>query len=126
MASNISKQRGYAGEDLATQFLENLGVKILKRNFKSEYGEVDIIGEDNENTLAFVEVKSWKKYDFTDLEFSISKTKRKRIIQTSLIYLLEHPEFDNHQIRYDILFLAWRSKQLNYITNAFEGDGTPL
>ncbi|NIZ41097.1 YraN family protein [Spirochaetales bacterium BR193] len=122
---NISKKRGQQGEDLAVTFLSKLGIKVIERNFKSVYGEVDIIGEVNQECIAFIEVKSWSTYQFSDLEYSISANKRERIIQTSLLYLLEHPEFELYQIRYDILFLTWRSKQLNYITNAFEGDGTP-
>jgi len=48
---------GKIGEDIAYQYLKNLGYKILMRNFRIRGGEIDIIAVDG-NTLVFVEVKT--------------------------------------------------------------------
>lgn len=53
-----NKYKGNLGETLATQYLQNLGYKILERNWRySKFGEIDIIAVEK-NTLIFVEVKT--------------------------------------------------------------------
>jgi len=45
------------GEEIACQFLERKGYKIIQRNFLRPWGEIDIIAEKS-GTIRFVEVKS--------------------------------------------------------------------
>lgn len=119
------KRKGFIGEGLACRLLESRGVKILKRNFKSPYGEVDIIGEDD-GQLIFVEVKYWQTYSVAELEHSISRKKQERIIKTALFFLEQNPDYIDCSARYDVCFLARRPKDSRYFENAFEGDGAPL
>jgi putative endonuclease len=123
-ATKSTKAKGNIGEDLACIFLVNQGLKIIKRNFKSVHGEVDIICEHNQ-CLVFVEVKSWTYYQKSNLEFSINHKKRMRIIMTSLYFLEVNSEYAHWNIRYDVIFLAGMLSKIEYIKNAFEGDGTP-
>ena len=51
------KKLGSAGEELAAQFLLQKGYRILARNLKTEYGEMDIIAA-LETVTVFVEVKT--------------------------------------------------------------------
>jgi putative endonuclease len=51
------KKLGTAGEDLAAQFLLKLGYRILARNLKNRYGEIDLLAVDGA-TLVIVEVKA--------------------------------------------------------------------
>ena len=48
---------GALGETLAAKFLESKGYKVLKRNYRKPWGEIDIICEKG-NTIRFVEVKT--------------------------------------------------------------------
>lgn len=48
---------GKLGEDLAHQYLKDLGYKILIRNFRIRGGEIDMIATDGD-TLVFIEVKT--------------------------------------------------------------------
>ncbi len=120
-----SKQKGDKGEDLACEWLKKHTFEIVERNFKSMYGEVDIICIQLQQII-FVEVKRWTTYKFEDLEYSINRNKQRRIIQTSLCYLAEHSEYDDFTVRYDVFFLARTLKDSYYIENAFEGNGNPL
>ncbi|HEC1788756.1 TPA: YraN family protein, partial [Campylobacter lari] len=48
---------GKKGEELACEFLKTQGFEILKRNFYSKFGEIDIIAK-KDKILHFIEVKS--------------------------------------------------------------------
>jgi putative endonuclease len=49
---------GRIGEDIACEFLKSRGYKILGRNIKERFGEIDILAKDKTGTLLFVEVKT--------------------------------------------------------------------
>ncbi len=83
----VSKNKGQRSEELAACFLKKKGYKIVDRNFRKRYGEVDIIAEKN-NTLVFVEVRSLTG-DFMDPLESITPQKIERISKTAAAYLME-------------------------------------
>ena len=51
------KSVGRTGEDIACLFLEKKGYKVIERNYRKPWGEIDIIAEKN-GTTRFVEVKT--------------------------------------------------------------------
>ena len=57
------KELGDFGEALAGQILEQKGYVILDRNFRTRYGEVDLVAEDGE-VLVFVEVKARRSLNY--------------------------------------------------------------
>ena len=77
---------GKFGENLAVNFLKNKGYKIIQRNFRTKYGEIDIIAEKG-NFIIFIEVKFRKKRIFGTAEESINYGKLKKIKQTAEYYL---------------------------------------
>ena len=94
-----NREIGNYGEDLACQFLEKNGYKIIERNKSfSRFCEIDIIAQ-IKNTLVFVEVKTRKTNSFgTPLE-AITKTKYNHIKQGALTYLSESKhKFSNFRI----------------------------
>ena len=48
---DIRKQAGQNGETVAAAFLEKEGVRILMRNFRCKFGEIDLIGKDHDSFL---------------------------------------------------------------------------
>ena len=58
MPTNITT--GKIGEDLACGYLVKDGYKVLKRNYKAKWDEIDIIAKEKDGTLVFVEVKTLK------------------------------------------------------------------
>jgi putative endonuclease len=54
-------QLGQFGEELACKYLVNKGYKIVERNFKKPWGEIDIIAKAPDKTLVFIEVKTMKE-----------------------------------------------------------------
>ncbi|MEW5818391.1 MAG: YraN family protein, partial [Spirochaetota bacterium] len=99
-----SKEKGSKGEAAAAVYLEERGFKIIKRNFKRGQGEVDIIAV-KDDVLHFIEVKSWKKHRFEDMEYSLNRNKQRKIISASRYFLSQTQYREDFKIRYDILFL---------------------
>lgn len=84
---------GKKGEDLAVEFLRKKGWKILERNYRKQYGEIDIISIDTtkrEPVLTFIEVKTRTSTQFgTPLE-AITSWKLKLLLKTIQIYIHKH------------------------------------
>lgn len=57
MAADRRRAVGQRGEQLAAEHLERLGYEILERNFRTRWGELDIVARDR-GTLVFCEVKA--------------------------------------------------------------------
>jgi putative endonuclease len=100
-----SRDKGKKGEQRAAEELEKRGVTIIDRNFRSPYGEIDLIGIENE-TLIFIEVKSWNSLFIDSLEQSINKKKQKRIIESAKYFLEKYREYNRMAIRFDVIFIG--------------------
>lgn len=95
---STSKQKGEWGETLAARFLEKKGYRLLTRNYRSRYGEIDLILEDRE-FLVFAEVKLRKSDRFAEAAEFVDHKKQERIRITAEFWLQEHetdlqPRFD--------------------------------
>lgn len=77
------------GEDIAYRFLIKKGYKILERNFRKGYGELDIIAI-KLNTIVFVEVKTRKSNQFGSPLESITPWKIRMLVKTAEFYKQIH------------------------------------
>jgi len=75
---NYKKQIGSKAEEFALLLLKNSGYKIISKNYRSRFGEIDIIALDD-NTLVFVEVKFRSSYKFGLPEEAVDKKKLEKI-----------------------------------------------
>lgn len=57
MSTDLRQQLGRRGEDLALEHLQRLGYRLLTRNHRTRFGEIDLIVSDDA-TIVFVEVKA--------------------------------------------------------------------
>ena len=93
---NSTKSYGKLGEEIARNLLIGRGYRIIAQNFKSYFGEIDIIAKDDD-TLVFIEVKArWSKKFGGPLE-SITPWKLTRIKKTAEYFYLKHPELTYSQ-----------------------------
>lgn len=83
-----TKQIGDKGEDRAEEYLKSLGYEIFERNFRTRFGEIDIIARDGE-ALCFVEVKTKSNSQFGSPAEMITPKKLEKIIRTAKHYLQE-------------------------------------
>ena len=89
-----------AGEDFAVNYLKNRGFKIKERNFRTRWGEIDIVAQKGEHTH-FVEVKTRTSDLFGPPEESITRRKRQSIERAIVTYVRRHPEVK--QVRFDVV-----------------------
>lgn len=115
-----SKEIGAAGEDLASEYLKDLGWEIVERNFRSSRGEVDIIARDRD-VLVFVEVKNYSFRSFYLPSFSIDKNKKQCIIKTAKYYLYKN-KIEDVNCRFDVITIyvdTRGEKRIEIFKNAF-------
>jgi len=117
-----SSQKGEIGEEEAAEFFRQAGYTVLQKNYRGKRGEIDLVAA-KDSELVFVEVKRWTSYGADSLERGIGPRKRHRIMETSKQYLLEHPEFDDCSIRYDVLFVPGTGRKVCHIEDAFREEG---
>jgi len=84
------KTLGKWGESKVEVYLEENGMRILARNVRNEYGEIDLIAEDG-NMLVFVEVKTATNEKFGFPEVSVNKRKQEKLVDCALAYMQENP-----------------------------------
>jgi len=110
------------GEEKAVDFLKANGYKIIKQNYKTKFGEIDIIAKEKD-TLVFLEVKTRRTDTFGEPETAVDRFKQGQISKTALCYLKENNLLDE-KARFDIVAIRYidQAPQINLIKNAFELD----
>ncbi len=94
MSRRLSRRAlGAAAEAFVAAQLETQGYSIRARNWRSPFGEIDLIVE-GQGWLRFIEVRARRTDQFGAPEESLTPRKRQRLLQTALAYLgqLEGPE----------------------------------
>jgi len=111
---------GAVAEEIAHNFLITRGLSPLDRNYRTYFGEIDLIMKDNK-TLVFIEVR-YRSYDhFGSAAESITKKKQNRIIQTAQHFIMSHQVTE--AIRFDVVAVVPdTSKKMtcNWIKNVFQ------
>lgn len=103
MIKESSRKIGEKGEDIAVEYLEKKGWKILERNFYIRGGEIDIIALDG-SELVFIEVKFRTTDEFGEGAEQFTATKRKRVKKTGLNFLQNHvADIRFSKIRFDFI-----------------------
>ncbi len=87
MPSGRSKL-GTQGERIAAAHLESLGLMVEDRNYRTRFGEVDLIARDGEERV-FVEVRTKRSTAFGTPEESLTPRKQARLIHAAEEYLAE-------------------------------------
>lgn len=92
--------KGKIYEDAAVKFLKEKGFKIIKRNFTTKIGEIDIIALDKK-CLVFVEVKGGKDY-IENPAYRVNYKKLQKIVKTANIFI-KYFDIDFEETRIDVI-----------------------
>jgi len=96
------KRLGASGERVAANWLEARGYRIVARNWRCPYGEIDLIAE-QDGELVFVEVKTRRGTSHGAPEEAITPAKRTRLIAAMQTYLAESGTRDDQPFRIDVI-----------------------
>lgn len=114
-----SRTIGQRGEDIAAKALKKKKYKIIERNFRCRQGEIDIIAEDRDGVLCFVEVKARSSEDYGRPEEVVNSHKQRRLTSAAYIYL-EKNHLELRDMRFDIVSVNLNSGETTILQNAFE------
>ena len=87
----FQKNIGDLGENIAHDYLIKNKYKVIERNFRKPWGEIDIICSASDKTLVFVEVKTMHEGDLKP-EDQLTKSKLLKIQKTAQLYTGHFPE----------------------------------
>ena len=93
------KLLGKKGEQLVEEYLKKQGCKILKRNYRTPFGEADLIVEDGDE-IAFVEVKTRQSLSYGRPAEAVGKNKQQRYRKIAEYYWMRTREEPN--ARFDV------------------------
>ena len=115
--------KGAWGEAAARGYLTRAGYRIVDCNFRTRFGEIDIIAQAGEY-LVFVEVKTRKDARFAAAREHVTPQKQARIIAAAEKWLQGHP--NGLQPRFDVIEVygeegASVPPRINHLENAFGG-----
>ena len=109
---------GEKGEDLAVDYLQKKGYRVLERNFRFRKAEVDIIAQ-KENLLVAVEVKTRSTDYFGNPQDFVKRKKRMLLIQAMHQFVIEkNVDLD---LRFDIIAILRRKHgfEIEHLKDAF-------
>lgn len=114
------KQIGQMGEDIAAKYLQLHGYRIITRNYRCRYGEIDIIARED-NCLVFIEVRSKTSDSFGTAQESVNYHKQTKIRQLALFYIAERVGSNDENYRFDVVAVTFdrSDRKIDLIKNAF-------
>lgn len=121
MTFKNKRSQGYYFEKIAANIATSEGYVILKKNYYSKYGEIDLIAKKN-NLIIFIEVKQRSSNQFGVGEEAITYRKKRRIFLSAKQFLYEKKMLD-YSVRFDaIVFYKKNNYSYKWIKNIIWGD----
>lgn len=109
---------GQTAEDIAVEYLVAQKIKVVERNYRARFGEIDIIAKDKKE-LIFVEVKAKSTSRFGKPYEMVTSRKKKKLISTSKNYLMENRlDIENTHWRIDVISIDYETGQIQWLKNA--------
>jgi putative endonuclease len=110
---------GKEGEDLAVRFFRGKGYRILEKNYRTPFGEIDIIARERDS-LVFIEVKTRRDDAFGYPFEAVNGRKREKIRKVALSYMKKLRK--EVPARFDVLSIYFENgnRKIEHIMDAFE------
>lgn len=115
-------QRGKIAEDKALDYLQRNGLTLHLRNYRTPYGEIDLIMVDRKlQELIFVEVRFRESERFGGPAQSIDRRKQDRLVASAEHFRQRHHQFADYPCRFDVIALSGGlvKGSLQWYRNAF-------
>lgn len=110
---------GREGEDAAVAFVRKKGYRILEKNYRTVFGEIDIIARDRD-VLVFIEVKTRTDNSFGSPYEAVHKRKREKIRKVALCFMKKLRK--EVPARFDVLSIekTGLEHRIEHIRDAFD------
>ncbi len=110
------QKTGQQAEAIACRYLQANGLKLVEKNYRCRFGEIDLIMRDGQD-LVFVEVRYRRTRAFGGAAASVDQTKRSKLITTATHYL--QAKDSRRNARFDIIAIE-AGDAIEWIPNAFD------
>ena len=117
----LNKMFGNRGERLAAKYLKRKGYRILARQARNRFGEIDIIALDGDS-IVFVEVKTRSSDVAGHPAEAVTHQKQRQITKTALVWL-KSKGLTDRRCRFDVIAISFKSgnaPHIEHIAHAFE------
>lgn len=119
--------RGRRAEDIAADRLTQSGLRLVTRNYRCRWGEIDLIMRERE-IVVFVEVRFRSRSGLTTGAESVDARKQRKLISTAEHYLQKNPSLARQACRFDVVSVSnslasedsTGETDINWIRNAFD------
>lgn len=117
------KQQGDAAEEAASLFLVASGLRLLARNARYPFGEIDLVMLDTQ-VLVFVEVRFRRSERFGGAIASVDGAKRRKLARAAQAWLGSHRQYNEASCRFDVVAVGSGADGLRcqWIRSAFTMD----
>jgi putative endonuclease len=118
---DFRKVLGAKGEDLAVRYLKKKGYKVIERNYRCQWGEIDLVARQGD-TLVFVEIKARSSSDFGLPQDAVGRFKQEKLVHVARAYMAEHRLKDEITARFDVVavHLTGSGPDIELIQDAFQ------
>jgi putative endonuclease len=124
---NLRREIGVLGESLAEKYLQQKDYIVVQKNFRTRFGEIDIIAiSPDKKFLCFIEVKTRKQNLFGSPQEAVDERKARKILSVAEEFLSSHYkvqelETKNLDVRFDVISVEITpdNVRIEHIENAF-------
>ena len=122
--SGYNQEFGSLGEQIAADYYEEQGYRIVARNFRAASDEIDIVAE-NDRTVVFVEVKTRTAGNggFGRPALAVNSRKRMCLVRCAQAYMRRNKSGKFHRFDVAEVVINGTEHRLTCIKNAFGADG---
>lgn len=121
----LHKLLGDQGERAAVRFLKKQGMQIIAKQYRNQFGEIDIIALD-QNCIVFVEVKTRQSTNAGQPFEAVDDRKQRKLTKLALTWLKKNRRM-NQPARFDVISIVWphgtRAPAISHYINAFDAIG---
>lgn len=114
---------GENAEQAACDFLLAKQFKLIERNVRYPFGEIDLLMQDGKE-LVFVEVRFRRNQSFGGGAGSVTLSKQKKTANAAQAWLCSHKQWANASCRFDVIAMDWHQDafRIDWIKAAFNLD----
>jgi putative endonuclease len=106
---------GARAEDQCAALMREAGLRVIERNWRCRFGEIDLIAEEGE-TVVFAEVRLRRSLNFGGAGESVTAAKRSRLLAAARLYLAARPQA---ACRFDVFLVVGQAGDVQWVRDAF-------